>query len=156
MKSEDWLLLIVVVVLYSIYFSVPYECKIPKEPEVIVRDTVEVVEVVEHELLATYYNACESQCNADPLVTADMSKINKEKLVNLDIRWCAVSRDMLEYYPYGTVIHVQSENETLNGYWEVHDTMNKRYTGRIDFLFPEGENFDFDRPMTVKVTKVIN
>ena len=96
----------------------------------------------------TYY--CEaSQCDNNPFTTADGSTIDPVKLRNKEIRWCALSRDLIwdEYrqgihsegfrgiYEFGDTIIVYSKTcPQINGKWVVHDTMNKRYTNSIDFL----------------------
>ena len=54
----------------------------------------------------TQYNPVVSQCDEDPLVTADNSKIDLEKLRRGKIRWVAVSRDLLDRYNYGNVIEL--------------------------------------------------
>lgn len=98
------------------------------------------------EVTATYYNAVPDQCSGDHLVTADGSRINKSKLRSGKIRWVAVSRDLRSKYRYGSKIYVYSDNENIRGIWEVHDTMNKRYKNRIDFLFHESEKNPMIKP----------
>ena len=85
----------------------------------------------------TRYNPVESQCNSQPLITADMSKISLSKLKRGEIRWIAVSRDLRKIYKYGDVVEIKAKNgddDSINGLYEVHDTMNKRFTDRIDIL----------------------
>lgn len=86
---------------------------------------------------ATRYNPVESQCNSQPLITADMSKISLSKLKRGKIRWIAVSRDLRKIYKYGDVVEIKAkkgDDSSINGLYEVHDTMNKRFTDRIDIL----------------------
>ena len=33
------------------------------------------------------------------------------------------------------------------------DTMNRRFTNRIDFLCPINDNYEFDRPINLTITK---
>jgi hypothetical protein len=92
---------------------------------------------------ATTYYCEESQCDSDPLTTADGSVIDVNKLKANELRWCALSRDLIwdEYrqtihkqgfrgfFEFGDTIVVKSNsNPQINGKWVVHDTMNKRYT----------------------------
>jgi len=77
----------------------------------------------------TTYNAVASQCDDSPLVTADGTKIDMKKLKKGTIKYCAVSRDLLRYIPYGSVIHIEG-----HGFYEVRDTMNKRFNHYIDIL----------------------
>ena len=44
---------------------------------------------------ATTYNAEVNQCDSDPLTTADGSRIDLDKLANGQLRWCALSRDLI-------------------------------------------------------------
>ena len=86
---------------------------------------------------ATRYNPVESQCNDQPLITADMSKISLSKLKRGEIRWIAVSQDLRKVYKYGDVVEIKAkdgDDNSINGLYEVHDTMNKRFTDRIDIL----------------------
>ena len=105
---------------------------------------------------ATSYYCNVSQCDNDPFTTADGSVIDPIKLKNKQIRWCALSRDLIwdEYrqtihkqgfrglFEFGDTIVVKSNsNPQINGKWVVHDTMNKRYTRSIDFLIhPDNNN----------------
>lgn len=107
-----------------------------------------------NEVTATYYNAVPSQCSGNHLITADGSKINKSKLKSGKIRWVAVSRDLRSKYKYGSKIYVYSSNENLRGVWEVHDTMNKRYKNRIDFLFHESKKNPIIKPEKILIRKI--
>ena len=90
------------------------------------------------EVLGTMYNPVASQCDSDPLVTADNSKINLTDLKNEKIRWCALSRDLLKRwggpYNYGDTLRVHHSDPKIKGLWVIHDTMNARWKKRIDFL----------------------
>jgi 3D (Asp-Asp-Asp) domain-containing protein len=82
---------------------------------------------------ATYYNATPGQCDKSPLITATGYKINLKKLKNKEIKIVALSRDLLKQYPYGSEVYVHNPVH-LRGCWKVEDTMNKRFSNRIDFL----------------------
>lgn len=101
---------------------------------------------------ATTYNAKVSQTDSDPFGTADGSRIDPIKLRNKQIRWVALSRDLINdsyrrrYHPkqghwngmfrFGDSIIVKSESMPhVNGVWIVHDAMNARHVKSIDFLF---------------------
>jgi len=84
----------------------------------------------------TVYNPVEAQCDSDPLITADNSKIDLRKLKNQKIRWAAVSRDLLAEVKFGDKIKITGcKEKDLNGIWEVHDVMNPRYRKRVDLLY---------------------
>ena len=79
----------------------------------------------------TYYQPVKAQCDDNPLVTSDGSKINLKHLKSNRIKWCAISRDLLYLFPKGKPKRVYIEGY---GIYEVHDIMNKRHTHRIDIL----------------------
>ena len=95
----------------------------------------------------TTYNPVEAQCDSDPLVTADGTKIDLNKLKKGKIKYCAVSRDLLWCLPYGSVLEIEG-----HGMYIVKDTMNERFNHCIDILQHVGEkNF---KKTKVKVVKI--
>ena len=106
-----------------------------REPQVVVEEKkvyVEVESEVTYIVTATVYHAVEGQCDASPLVTASGAKIKSAESA-YDHRYLAVSRDLLDVFPYGTMVEVSGCGE-LDGVYTVADTMNKRYKGYIDLL----------------------
>lgn len=90
---------------------------------------------------ATVYNPVKSQTDDSPLITADNSKINLEKLNSGELKWIAVSRDLLSYVDYGSKVHIRSKKDPkINGVYIVKDRLNSRFTKRIDILKPINEN----------------
>jgi 3D (Asp-Asp-Asp) domain-containing protein len=96
----------------------------------------------------TFYNPVREQCDKDPHITADGSKIDLKKLHSGQLRWCAVSRDLLDIYNYGDEIWIESENPQIRGYWIVKDTMNKKKVSCIDLLLPVGHKTGFGKEHT--------
>lgn len=85
----------------------------------------------------TVYNPVKSQCDSDPLITSDCSKIDLEKLNRGKIKWIAVSRDLLKTVKYGDKVKLVSKSDpNINGVYTVHDTMHKRWKRRVDILTP--------------------
>jgi len=83
----------------------------------------------------TCYNPVPSQCSGDPLMTASGRRIDVKKLNKGQLRYCAVSRDLLGKYKYGDIVHVYiNEGHPYNGEWMVVDTMAKRWNNKIDLL----------------------
>ena len=82
-------------------------------------------------VVATLYNALPQQTDDSPLVTASGALINE--LCPEGHRWLAVSRDLLEKFPFGECVLVEGAGE-MSGVWQVQDLMNKRYQNYIDFL----------------------
>ena len=107
---------------------------------------------------ATTYNAEINQCDSDPLTTADGSRIDLDKLSNGELRWCALSRDLIwdeerqklhdydttifrGFFSFGDKLVVESiSSPQINGKWVVRDCMGKRYKRSIDFLFDAKNN----------------
>ena len=107
----------------------------PREVMVVEERMQEVVvekEVDVYIVTATVYHAVEGQCDDSPLVTASGAKISSANTA-YDHRYIAVSRDLLDVFPYGTKVEVSGCGE-LDGVYTVADTMNKRYKGYIDLL----------------------
>lgn len=87
-------------------------------------------ETITHVTL-TYYQPVKAQCDKQPLITADGSKINLHHLKHNRIKWCAVSRDLLWLFPKNKPKRVYIEGF---GIYEVKDVMNKRHNHCIDIL----------------------
>ena len=121
---------------------------------------------------ATTYNAEVTQCDSDPLTTADGSRIDLDKLAEGRLRWCALSRDLIwdeerqklhgydttvfrGFFRFGDTIVVESiSSPQINGKWVVRDCMASRYKRSIDFLFdPKNNNPKLGVCPDVKIMK---
>lgn len=99
----------------------------------------------------TCYQPVKSQCNKEPLVTADGSKINLHHLKRGSIKWCAISRDLLYLFPKNKPKRVFIEGF---GLYEVKDVMNKRHNHRIDILIhPKNSKRISIKNVKVKILK---
>lgn len=87
-------------------------------------------ETITHVTL-TYYQPVKAQCNSEPLITSDGSKINLHHLKHNRIKWCAISRDLLWLFPKNKPKKVYIEGF---GIYEVKDVMHKRHKHCIDIL----------------------
>lgn len=96
----------------------------------------------------TCYQPVEAQCDSDPLTTADGSKIDLYKLKNGDVKWCAISRDLLWLFPKDKPKRVHIEGY---GIYEVRDVMNKRFKHRVDILIHPSEKANISEE-NVKMT----
>lgn len=87
----------------------------------------------------TIYNPEAGQCDATPLITASNAKIDVDKLRKNEIRWMALSRDLLKRwngaFSYGDTVRVTAGDESIDGLWVIKDNMNKRFRNRGDLLF---------------------
>lgn len=93
----------------------------------------------------TAYNAVVAQTDSDPLMTASGAYSNPEVVA-------ARSRNLAEELPFGTIIEIDGTDASIKtcgysivapliGYRVVADTMNARYTNRIDILFSMKSNY---------------
>ncbi len=93
----------------------------------------------------TAYNAVPAQTDSDPLVTASGAYSNPEVVA-------ARSRDLASELPFGTIIEIRGPSspeypcgynivEPIIGYRVIADTMNARYTDRVDVLFSTASNY---------------
>ena len=99
----------------------------------------------------TTYNAVRSQCDSSPLITADGTKIDHNKVKSGEQKIVAISRDLLYAIPLGSLIYVEG-----HGYYEVRDTMNSRFKHRIDILqHSSKKNFKKDKIKIKLVRKPI-
>ena len=93
----------------------------------------------------TAYNAVPAQTDSDPLVTASGAYSNPEVVA-------ARSRNLADELPFGTIIEIDGSNASkescgysivapIIGYRVIADTMNARFTDRIDVLFSTKSNY---------------
>jgi 3D (Asp-Asp-Asp) domain-containing protein len=94
---------------------------------------------------ATYYNSDPSQGEGDGSITADGSKIDTNLLNSGQIRWIAMSRNLLKrfggVFSFGDEITIDHKDSRVAGVWIVKDCMNERFSNKIDFLIPKGTDF---------------
>ena len=96
----------------------------------------------------TTYNAVRSQCDRSPLITADGTKIDNNKVKSGKQKIVAISRDLLYAIPLGSIIDIEGY-----GRYEVRDTMNSRFKHRIDILqHSSKKNFKKDK-IKIKLVK---
>lgn len=108
------------------------EYMIPKPPTY--KDTT----IVQYEMLnvgVTTYFATPEQCDDSYLITADGSEID-----STSTNWCAISQNLLTYLDYGDTIYVSVGDSLYDGYYIIHDCMNKRINNYIDILIPPKSN----------------
>ena len=91
--------------------------------------------ILSENVTITCYNAVKGQCSGNPLITASGRRIDLQKLDRGELRYVAVSRDLLKQYKYGDVIEVFiTKGHPYNGQWTIADTMHKRWSKKIDLL----------------------
>ncbi len=142
-----FLVVICLVLVTKINDVVRLKNKQPQTKAVTVKDSLQVEKKEEikqdstpkkmFNVTGTVYWPVKEQTNSNSLVTADGSVIDLGKLKSGEIRWIAVSRDLLKEFSYGDTVLLESKkNPEINGRWIIHDTMNKRHKMMVDILRP--------------------
>jgi hypothetical protein len=89
--------------------------------------------------ILTIYHPTEAQCDSTPLITASNAKIDVNKLYKQELRWIALSRDLLKRWKgdfnYGDTIMLTAGDSRIDGLWIIQDNLNKKYKNRGDLLF---------------------
>ncbi len=100
------------------------------------RGFVEISYVLE---TLTVYNPSYGQCDRTPLVTASNARIDTLKLGKQQLRWMALSRNLLKRWKgdfnYGDTVRIVAGDPQIDGLWIIQDNLNKRYRNRGDLLF---------------------
>ena len=108
---------------------------------------------IEVKVTATMYFADTLCCDADPLITAGMYHINPKKASKQ--RYVALSRNLLKRwngaFSYGDKIRIKGAGKK-DGIYKVVDTMNPKFTDRLDFLETAGTKIY--KYNNVSITKV--
>jgi len=83
----------------------------------------------------TTYNPTRQQCDSTPNITADGTKFKTWKASSY--RYVALSRDLLSRwggpFEYGDYIVIEGTGDR-DGVYQVRDTMNPKWTNRVDIL----------------------
>jgi 3D (Asp-Asp-Asp) domain-containing protein len=107
----------------------------------------------------TAYNAVEDQTDSNPFETASGAYSNPEVIA-------ARSQNLAEKLPFGTIIEIDGSNASqescgfsavkhLIGYRVIEDSMNVRYTDRIDVLFDTSSNLTRSNGTTVNAANIL-
>lgn len=102
-----------------------------------------------YNVTATMYRPTRYETDSSPNITADGTRINISKAGSY--RYIAVSRDMLKRwggpFDYGDYVVIEGTKDH-DGIWQIKDTMNPRFTNRIDFLCDlDAKPFKYDNVM---------
>jgi 3D (Asp-Asp-Asp) domain-containing protein len=102
-------------------------------------------DISNYSVTLTAYNAVPGQTDSQPLITASGAYSNPEVVA-------ARSQDLADELPFGTIIEILGPSQASNscgfsivapivGYRVIADTMNVRYTDRVDILFSTKSNY---------------
>ena len=103
-----------------------------------------------YRVTVTTYNPTRRQCDSTPNITADGTRINPRKATQY--RYVALSRDLLSRwggpFEYGDYIVIEGTNGR-DGIYQVRDTMNPKWTNRVDIL-TTNSRFKYDNIVMYK------
>lgn len=145
--------LVIIILLYIGFFYSSGTAKVTIKEEALEDSVENIIECMYDTVLATKYNPVPEQCGEDCLVTADGTTIDLDKLGNHDLKWVAVSRDLLDKYSMGDTIILKSKNHRISGEWIIHDVMHRRWKNKIDLLVPLDDEYEFHSPHKVIIKK---
>ena len=90
---------------------------------------------ISYKVTVTTYNPTKEQCDNTPNITADGTRIKPWRAT--DYRYVALSRDLLDRwggpFNYGDYIVIEGTGG-WDGIYQVRDTMNPKWTNRVDIL----------------------
>ena len=99
---------------------------------------------ISYKVTVTTYNPTTEQCDDTPNQTADGTIIKPWRAT--DYRYVALSRDLLSRwggpFEYGDYIVIEGTDE-WDGIYQVKDTMNPKWTNRVDILTTDSR-FKYD------------
>ena len=91
--------------------------------------------IISYKVTVTTYNPTKEQCDNTPNITADGTRIKPWRAT--DYRYVALSRDLLDRwggpFNYGDYIVIEG-TDGWDGIYQVRDTMNPKWTNRVDIL----------------------
>ena len=116
----------------------------------------ECLEIQEFDVTVTTYNPTEEQTDSTPNQTADGTIIKPWKAT--EYRYVALSRDLLSRwggpFEYGDYIIIEGTGK-WDGVYQVRDTMNPKWTNRVDIL-TTNSNFKYDNVTMYRYVKSNN
>ena len=90
---------------------------------------------ISYKVTVTTYNPTKEQCDNTPNITADGTTIKPWRAT--EYRYVALSRDLLSRwggpFEYGDYIVIEGTGK-WDGIYQVRDTMNPKWTNRVDIL----------------------
>ena len=108
---------------------------------------------ISYEVTVTTYNPTKHQCDDTPDITADGTRIKTWRAT--EYRYVALSRDLLSRwggpFNYGDYIVIEGAGDR-DGVYQVRDTMNPKWTNRVDIL-TTNDRFKYDN---IKMYKYVD
>ena len=105
---------------------------------------------ISYEVTVTTYNPTRAQCDNTPHITADGTHFKTWRAT--EYRYVALSRDLLSRwggpFNYGDYIVIEGAGDR-DGVYQVRDTMNPKWTNRVDIL-TTNSRFKYDNVVMYK------
>ena len=105
---------------------------------------------IAYQVTVTTYNPTIHQCDDTPNITADGTRIKTWRAT--EYRYVALSRDLLSRwggpFNYGDYIVIEGAGDR-DGVYQVRDTMNPKWTNRVDIL-TTNSRFKYDNVVMYK------
>ena len=143
-----------IIIILAIVISVGNDTNATQAPtkQSIVEPIPQKQKVITHVTL-TCYQPVEEQCNSDYLHTADNSLIDLKKLKKGELKWVAISWDLLYLFPMGSEVKITDETTgKCYGTYIVKDKMNKRWDHRMDILIhPDSKERIYEENIRVEL-----
>lgn len=86
-------------------------------------------------------------------IPSDSSYTANSTLITRQRRWIAVSRDLLEKYPFNSSVLVAGINK-YNGIWVVKDLMSDSHSKSIDFMIIDTLKYKIDSWKSIRIKKL--
>ena len=107
-------------------------------------------EIQSYDVTVTTYNPTRSQTDSTPNITADGTKI--KPWLATEYRYVALSRDLIARwggpFEYGDYVVIEG-TDGWDGVYQVRDTMNPKWTNRVDILTTNSK-FKYDNIVMYK------
>ena len=108
---------------------------------------------ISYKVTVTTYNPTRQQCDSTPNITADGTRFKTWKASSY--RYVALSRDLLARwggpFNYGDYIVIEGTKDR-DGVYQVRDTMNPKWTNRVDIL-TTNDRFKYNNITMYKYTE---
>lgn len=144
----------------GIYFYLHKEKEEVKEVttnniKVVTRERRENVYDIVVTLRGTTYQPVASQCDGDPLVTSDMTRVNLKKLKEGSQKLMAISYDVKRKYgfKFGDEFDIFTKNGDYLGRYVFCDHMNERIQNTVDLMIHPSQKPTSYHGMVIKRVK---
>ena len=140
---------------YFFHQEVKEEKTVAAKIKVVTREKHESVYDIVVTLRGTTYQPVASQCDSDPLITSNMTKINLKKLKEGSQKLMAISYDIKRKYgfKFGDEFDIFTKNGDYLGRYVFCDHMNERIKNTADLMIHPSQKPTSYKGMVIKRIK---